>query len=106
MVVRAQDGTTWAWDLTGSSVVRDDGTRTTESALAAGQLVFIGVAVVGAGPGTAQLIVIRRAPRPAPRSGCGDRHRLDRRLDTASSPTVAGRQRKRGRDPEARPRAR
>jgi hypothetical protein len=60
VVVRAQDGTTWAWDLTGTSVVRDDGKRSTESALAAGQPVFAGGPVAG-GTRDAQLIVIRKA---------------------------------------------
>ena len=60
VVVRAQDGTTWVWDLTGTSVVRDDGKRATESALATGQLVFAGGPVAG-GARNAQLIVIRKA---------------------------------------------
>jgi len=60
IVVRATDGTTWSWDLTGTSVVRDDGKRTTESALAAGQLVFVGGPVTG-GTRDARLIVIRKA---------------------------------------------
>jgi hypothetical protein len=60
VVVRAHDGTTWVWDLTGSSVVRDDGTRTTGGALAAGEQVFAGGPVTG-GTRDAQLIVIRKA---------------------------------------------
>ena len=60
VVVRAHDGTTWVWDLTGTSVVRDDGKRTTESALAAGQQVFAGGPVTG-GTRDARLIVIRKA---------------------------------------------
>jgi hypothetical protein len=60
VVVRAQDGTTWVWDLTGTSVVRDDGKRSTETALATGQLVFAGGPVAG-GTRDAQLIVIRKA---------------------------------------------
>ena len=60
MVVRAQDGTSWVWDLTGTSVVRDDGKRATQSALATGQLVFAGGPVAG-GTRDAQLIVIRKA---------------------------------------------
>jgi hypothetical protein len=58
--VRAHDGTTWIWDLTGTSVVRDDGKRTTESALAAGQQVFAGGPVTG-GTRDARLIVITKA---------------------------------------------
>ena len=60
VVVRAHDGTTWVWDLTGTSVVRDDGKRTTENALAAGQQVYAGGPVTG-GTLDARLIVIRKA---------------------------------------------
>jgi hypothetical protein len=60
VVIRAHDGTTWVWDLTGTSVVRDDGKRTTESALAAGEQVFAGGPVTG-GTRDARLIVIRKA---------------------------------------------
>jgi hypothetical protein len=60
VVVRAHDGTTWVWDLTGTSVVRDDGKQTTGSALAAGQQVFAGGPVTG-GTRDARLIVIRKA---------------------------------------------
>jgi hypothetical protein len=60
VVVRAHDGTTWVWDLTGTSVVRDDGKRTTDSALAAGGQVFVGGPVTG-GTRDAQLIVIGKA---------------------------------------------
>ena len=51
VVVRAQDGTTWSGDLTGTSVVRDDGKAATESALSTGESVFAG-GPVAAGPGT------------------------------------------------------
>jgi hypothetical protein len=60
VVVRAHDGTTWVWDLTGTSVVRDDGKRAAESALAAGQQVFAGGPVTG-GTRDARLIVITKA---------------------------------------------
>jgi len=60
VVVRAQDGTTWVWDLTGTSVVRDDGKRAAESALATGELVFAG-GPVASGTRDARLIVIRKA---------------------------------------------
>jgi hypothetical protein len=60
IVVRAQDGTTWVWDLTDTSVVRDDGKPTTESALVAGQAVFVGGPVTD-GTRDARLIVIRQA---------------------------------------------
>src|ERR1700689_468717 len=58
VVVRAKDGTTWSWTLGGDSVVRDDGSKSTSSALSAGQLVFVGGPVVR-GTHDARLIVIR-----------------------------------------------
>ena len=60
VVVRAHDGATWVWDLTGASIVRDDGKRATESALAAGQPVFAGGPVTG-GTRDARLMVITKA---------------------------------------------
>lgn len=58
--VRAADGTTWTWVLTGASVVRRGGARTQATALAAGQRVFT-VGVVSGGKRGARLIVIRPA---------------------------------------------
>ncbi len=58
VVVRAKDGTTWSWTLVTDSVVREDGTKTTTSSLAAGDLVFVGGPVVH-GTHDARLIVIR-----------------------------------------------
>jgi hypothetical protein len=58
VVVRAKDGTTWSWTLVTDSVVREDGTKTTSSSLAAGDLVFVGGPVVR-GTHDARLIVIR-----------------------------------------------
>ena len=58
VVVRAKDGTTWSWTLVGDSVVRQDGSKTTSSALSAGQLVFVGGPVVR-GTHDARLIVVR-----------------------------------------------
>ena len=58
VVVRAKDGTTWSWTLVSDSVVRQDGTKTTSSALSAGELVFVGGPVVS-GTHDARLIVIR-----------------------------------------------
>ena len=58
VVVKAKDGTTWSWTLVTDSVVRDDGTKTTTSSLAAGDLVFVGGPVVR-GTHDARLIVIR-----------------------------------------------
>jgi hypothetical protein len=60
VVVRATNGTTWSWTLTGSSVVREDGKRAKTSALAAGQAVFAGGPVSGS-TRDARLIVIRKA---------------------------------------------
>ena len=57
-MVKAKDGTTWSWTLVTDSVVRDDGTKTTTSSLAAGDLVFVGGPVVR-GTHDARLIVIR-----------------------------------------------
>jgi hypothetical protein len=58
VVVRAKDGTTWSWTLVGDSVVRQDGSKATSSALSAGQLVFVGGPVVR-GTHDARLIVVR-----------------------------------------------
>lgn len=62
VVVRAEDGTTWTWVLTGTSVVREDGTRAKASALAAGQTVFAAGQVSGT-TRDARLIVIRPAAK-------------------------------------------
>jgi hypothetical protein len=58
VVVKAKDGTTWNWTLVSDSIVRQDGTKTTSSALSAGELVFVGGPVVS-GSHDARLIVIR-----------------------------------------------
>ena len=64
VTVRASDGTIWTWVLTSTSVVRQDGTRTTASALTGGQPVFAGGPVTGA-TRDAMLIVIRTAEKSA-----------------------------------------
>jgi hypothetical protein len=64
VVVRARNGTSWSWTLTGGSVVREDGKRTKTSALAAGQTVFAGGPVSGSAR-DARLIVIRKAAATA-----------------------------------------
>src|ERR1700722_5899272 len=64
VVVKAKDGTTWSWTLVTDSVVRDDGTKTTTSSLAAGDLVFVGGPVVRGTP-DARLIVIRTPQKSA-----------------------------------------
>jgi hypothetical protein len=58
VVVRAPDGTTWTWLIVSNTVVRQNGSKTTTSALADGQLVFAGGPVVN-GAKDARLIVIR-----------------------------------------------
>jgi hypothetical protein len=58
VVVRAKDGTSWNWTLVSDSVVRQDGTKATSSALSAGELVFVGGPVIS-GSHDARLIVIR-----------------------------------------------
>ncbi len=63
VVVKAADGTTWAWTIVSDTVVRKSGSKTPTSALAAGETVFAGGPVVN-GAKDARLIVIR-----APASG-------------------------------------
>ena len=58
VVVRAPDGTTWTWLIVSATVVRQNGRKTTASALAAGETVFTGGPVVN-GTKDARLIVIR-----------------------------------------------
>jgi hypothetical protein len=63
VVVKAANGTTWAWTTVSDTVVRKGGSKTTTSALAAGETVFAGGPVVN-GARDARLIVIR-----VPKSG-------------------------------------
>ena len=58
VVVHAPDGTTWTWLIVSDTVVRENGSKTTTSALAAGQTVFAGGPVIN-GAKDARLIVIR-----------------------------------------------
>ena len=58
LVVRAPDGTEWTWQIVSNTVVRQDGAKTTTSALADGQTVFTGGPVVS-GAMDSRLIVIR-----------------------------------------------
>jgi hypothetical protein len=58
VVVRAPDGTLWTWVIVSNTVVRENGSKTTTSALATGDLVFAGGPVVN-GAMDARLIVIR-----------------------------------------------
>ena len=63
VVIKAPDGTVWAWTIVSDTVVRKSGSKTTTSALSAGELVFAGGPVVN-GDKDARLIVIR-----TPKSG-------------------------------------
>ena len=65
VVVKAADGTTWTWHLVSDTVVRRSGSKTTTSALSAGETVFAAGPVVS-GTRDARLIVIR--PDGAPGS--------------------------------------
>ncbi len=58
VAVRASDGTTWTWLIVSDTVVRQNGSKSTTSALAQGQSVFIG-GPVASGAKDARLIVIR-----------------------------------------------
>ena len=58
LVVRAPDGTVWTWQIVSNTVVRDNGAKTTTSALADGETVFAGGPVVS-GVMDARLIVVR-----------------------------------------------
>ena len=62
VVVKAPDGTTWTWLIVGGTVVRQNGAKTTTTALAAGQAVFAGGPVVS-GSKDARLIVIQAGLR-------------------------------------------
>jgi hypothetical protein len=68
VTIRASDGTTWAWVLTGTSVVREDGTHMPTSTLKQGQTVFAGGPVTD-GTRDARLIVIRQAAPQAATTG-------------------------------------
>lgn len=67
VTVRAADGTSWTWMLSSTSVVREDGSRNSPSALWAGEHVFAGGPVTGSAR-DARLIVIRK-PSASPSSG-------------------------------------
>jgi hypothetical protein len=62
VTVRATNGTTWTWVLTSASIVREDGTRTSASSLASGQLVLAAGPVTGT-TRDARLVVIRSAAK-------------------------------------------
>jgi hypothetical protein len=58
LVVRAPDGTVWTWLIVSNTVVRENGSKTTTGALADGETVFTGGAVVN-GARDSRLIIIR-----------------------------------------------
>ena len=58
IVVSAADGTTWTWDLVSNTVVRENGSKTSQSALATGEPVWVGGPVLS-GVKDARLVVIR-----------------------------------------------
>ena len=66
VAVKSADGTIWTWHIVSNTVVRQNGSKTTTSALSAGETVFAGGPVVS-GTRDARLIVIRpdRSSRPA-----------------------------------------
>lgn len=62
LTVKATDGTTWTWVLTGTTIVRENGSRTSSNDLADGQLVFAAGQVTGS-TRDARLVVIREAAK-------------------------------------------
>jgi hypothetical protein len=58
ITVRAVNGTTWTWDLTGSTVIRESGHKVAQSTLADGDQVLVAGPVVS-GANDARLIRIR-----------------------------------------------
>ena len=58
IVVQAADGSSWAWQLVSTTVVRDASGKISESSLAVGQQVWVGGPVVG-GVKDARLIFVR-----------------------------------------------
>jgi hypothetical protein len=58
VVVQAADGTIWTWDLVSSTVVRENGSKTSQSALATGEPVWVGGPVLS-GVKDARLVVIK-----------------------------------------------
>ncbi len=65
VVIKAPDGTTWTWLIVSDTVVRKNGSKTTTSALSAGETVFTAGPVVS-GSRDARLIIVRAAGTPAP----------------------------------------
>jgi hypothetical protein len=57
-VVQAADGSSWAWQLVSTTVVRDGTGKISESSLAVGEQVWVGGPVAG-GVKDARLIFVR-----------------------------------------------
>lgn len=60
ITVTAADGTTWTWDITSSTVIRQAGTKASASAISAGEHVFVGGTVAN-GANDALLIRIAKS---------------------------------------------
>ena len=63
VVIKSPDGTTWSWQIVSDTVVRKSGSKTTTSALSAGETAFAAGPVVS-GARDARLIIIRPAGSP------------------------------------------
>jgi hypothetical protein len=68
VVIKAPDGTIWTWQIVSDTVVRQNGAKTTTSALSAGETVFAG-GPEASGAKDARLIVIRPASASSGSSG-------------------------------------
>jgi hypothetical protein len=64
VVIKSPDGTTWTWLIVGDTVVRKNDSKTTASALSAGESVFA-AGPVASGNRDARLIVIRTGSESA-----------------------------------------
>ena len=73
VVIKSPDGTTWTWKIVSDTVVRENGAKTTASALSAGETVFAGGPVVS-GTRAARLIIIgaARSPGTSPSAGTSE----------------------------------
>ncbi len=58
VVLKSPDGTTWTWHIVGNTVIRKNGSKTTTSALSAGETAFAGGPLVS-GARDARLIIVR-----------------------------------------------
>ena len=60
ITVTAADGTTWTWDITSSTVIRQAGSKASASAISTGEQVFVG-GTVASGANNALLIRIAKS---------------------------------------------